>query len=82
MRNFNVSLRETPRNSARYRIMRGIEFRCGILKTQNFIQREILRANFMQHGILWRKIPRGMEFMEFAPPQNQASADLLRFALR
>lgn len=46
------------------------------------MQRGISRVNFMWHGILWRKIPRGMEFMEFAPPQNQTSADLLRFALR
>ena len=46
------------------------------------MQHGILRANFMLHGILWRKIPRGMEFMEFAPPQNQTSEDLLRFALR
>ena len=36
----------------------------------------------MQRGILRRKIPRGVEFMEFTPPQNQAPADLLRFALR
>ena len=33
------------------------------------MQHGILRANFMLHGILWHKIPRGMEFMEFALPQ-------------
>lgn len=43
------------------------------------MQHGILHVNFMRHGILWRKIPRGMEFMA---PQNQTSADLFRFALR
>nr|WP_314869262.1 hypothetical protein [uncultured Campylobacter sp.] len=32
MRNFNVSLRETPQNSAQYRIMRGAEFHREILR--------------------------------------------------
>ncbi|WP_297996671.1 hypothetical protein [uncultured Campylobacter sp.] len=59
MRNFNVSLRETPQNSTRHRILRGAEFHREILKAQNFIR----------HGILRRKIPRGIEFMEFTPPQ-------------